>query len=185
MVSQEARREGKPPPAPPRPEAPPHRETRPPPPLTPHPPLFSALPSWPARPPGEKGAGSMGVGSALGAAAGGSLLLCTALLAAGCALGLRLGRGRGAADRAALAWLCSDALAHCALVSADSAFLGPLPSVVPGSPRKGRGLRGSPIPAGRSAEPLCSWPWPGAAPLRVPKSLKTEHSFLSGSLFIF
>ncbi|XP_036156465.1 emopamil-binding protein-like isoform X2 [Myotis myotis] len=57
----------------------------------------------------------MGVGSGLGTAAGGSLLLCAALLAAGCALGLRLGRGRGAADRAALAWLCYDALVHGAL----------------------------------------------------------------------
>ncbi|XP_059540561.1 emopamil-binding protein-like isoform X3 [Myotis daubentonii] len=57
----------------------------------------------------------MGAGSGLGTAAGGSLLLCAALLAAGCALGLRLGRGRGAADRAALAWLCYDALVHGAL----------------------------------------------------------------------
>ncbi|XP_070263574.1 emopamil-binding protein-like [Myotis yumanensis] len=57
----------------------------------------------------------MGAGPGLGTAAGGSLLLCAALLAAGCALGLRLGRGRGAADRAALAWLCYDALVHCAL----------------------------------------------------------------------
>lgn len=55
------------------------------------------------------------MGSGLGTAAGGSLLLCAALLAAGCALGLRLGRGRGAADRAALAWLCYDTLVHCAL----------------------------------------------------------------------
>uniref|UniRef100_A0A2K5R1M2 EBP like n=1 Tax=Cebus imitator TaxID=2715852 RepID=A0A2K5R1M2_CEBIM len=51
----------------------------------------------------------------LGAAAGGSLLLCAALLAAGCALGLRLGRGRGAADRWALVWLCYDALVHFVL----------------------------------------------------------------------
>ncbi|XP_008568158.1 PREDICTED: emopamil-binding protein-like, partial [Galeopterus variegatus] len=36
-------------------------------------------------------------------------------LAAGCALGLRLGRGRGAADRGALAWLCYDALVHFVL----------------------------------------------------------------------
>ncbi|XP_054575767.1 emopamil-binding protein-like isoform X2 [Eptesicus fuscus] len=57
----------------------------------------------------------MGVGSGLGTAAGGSLLLCAALGAAGCALGLRLGRARGAADRAALAWLGCDALVHCAL----------------------------------------------------------------------
>ncbi|XP_028353513.1 emopamil-binding protein-like isoform X5 [Physeter macrocephalus] len=51
----------------------------------------------------------------LGAAAGGPLLLCAALLAVGCALGLRLGRGLGAADRGALAWLCFDALVHFAL----------------------------------------------------------------------
>ncbi|CAK6442881.1 unnamed protein product [Pipistrellus nathusii] len=48
-------------------------------------------------------------------AAPGPLLLSAALLAAGCALGLRLGRGRAAADRAALAWLCADALVHGAL----------------------------------------------------------------------
>ncbi|XP_014706915.2 emopamil-binding protein-like [Equus asinus] len=48
-------------------------------------------------------------------AVGASLLLCAALLGAGCALGLRLGRGRGAADRGALAWLCYDALVHFAL----------------------------------------------------------------------
>ncbi|XP_068383061.1 emopamil-binding protein-like isoform X1 [Eschrichtius robustus] len=53
----------------------------------------------------------------LGAAAGGPLLLCAALLAVGCALGLRLGRGLGAADRGALAWLCFDALVHFALVN--------------------------------------------------------------------
>uniref|UniRef100_A0A8C0NZX5 EBP like n=1 Tax=Canis lupus familiaris TaxID=9615 RepID=A0A8C0NZX5_CANLF len=47
--------------------------------------------------------------------AGGPLLLCASLLLAGCALGLRLGRGRGAADRAVLAWLCYDALVHLAL----------------------------------------------------------------------
>ncbi|XP_037383177.1 emopamil-binding protein-like [Talpa occidentalis] len=57
----------------------------------------------------------MGAGLELGPAAGGSLLLCAALLAAGCALGLRLGRGRGALDRGALAWLCYDALVHFAL----------------------------------------------------------------------
>ncbi|XP_036106528.1 emopamil-binding protein-like [Molossus molossus] len=56
----------------------------------------------------------MAAGSELGAAAG-SLLLCAGLLGAGCALGLRLGRGRGAADRGALAWLCYDALVHFAL----------------------------------------------------------------------
>ncbi|XP_077872173.1 emopamil-binding protein-like isoform X3 [Ictidomys tridecemlineatus] len=57
----------------------------------------------------------MEAGWGLGAAAGRSLLLCAALLAAGCALGLRLGRGRGAADRGALAWLCYDALVHLVL----------------------------------------------------------------------
>ncbi|XP_075389054.1 emopamil-binding protein-like [Tenrec ecaudatus] len=56
--------------------------------------------------------------SALEAAAGRSLLLCTALLAAGCALGLQLGLRRGAADRAVLAWLCSDALVHWVLEGA-------------------------------------------------------------------
>ncbi|XP_019506363.1 PREDICTED: emopamil-binding protein-like isoform X1 [Hipposideros armiger] len=57
----------------------------------------------------------MGAGPELGAAAGGSLLLCASLLGAGCALGLSLGRGRGAADRGALAWLCYDALVHFVL----------------------------------------------------------------------
>ncbi|KAM5147417.1 emopamil-binding protein-like [Callospermophilus lateralis] len=57
----------------------------------------------------------MEAGWGLGAAAGPSLLLCAALLAAGCALGLRLGRGRRAADRGALAWLCYDALVHLVL----------------------------------------------------------------------
>ncbi|XP_066093229.1 emopamil-binding protein-like isoform X1 [Saccopteryx bilineata] len=57
----------------------------------------------------------MVAGSELGAAAGGSLLLCAALLGAGCALGLRLGRGRGAVDCGVLAWLCYDALVHFAL----------------------------------------------------------------------
>ncbi|XP_058404111.1 emopamil-binding protein-like isoform X2 [Diceros bicornis minor] len=57
----------------------------------------------------------MGAGRELGPAAGGALLLCAALLGAGCALGLRLGRGRGPADRGALAWLCYDALVHFAL----------------------------------------------------------------------
>uniref|UniRef100_Q9BY08-5 Isoform 5 of Emopamil-binding protein-like n=1 Tax=Homo sapiens TaxID=9606 RepID=Q9BY08-5 len=57
----------------------------------------------------------MGAEWELGAEAGGSLLLCAALLAAGCALGLRLGRGQGAADRGALIWLCYDALVHFAL----------------------------------------------------------------------
>lgn len=60
----------------------------------------------------------MGAGWELGAAASRSLLLCAALLAAGCTLGLRLGRGRGPADRGALAWLCYDALVHFVLVSA-------------------------------------------------------------------
>nr|XP_005904590.1 PREDICTED: emopamil-binding protein-like [Bos mutus] len=40
---------------------------------------------------------------------------CASLLAVGCALGLRLGRGRGAADRGLLAWLCFNALVHFAL----------------------------------------------------------------------
>lgn len=53
----------------------------------------------------------------LRALAGGSLLLCAALLTAGCALGLRLGRRREAADRGVLNWLCYDALVHFALVS--------------------------------------------------------------------
>ncbi|KAL4691238.1 hypothetical protein H8959_014199 [Pygathrix nigripes] len=57
----------------------------------------------------------MGAEWELGAEAGGSLLLCAALLAAGCAVGLRLGCGRGAADRGALIWLCYDALVHFAL----------------------------------------------------------------------
>ncbi|XP_029415447.1 emopamil-binding protein-like isoform X3 [Nannospalax galili] len=43
------------------------------------------------------------------------LLLSSTLLAAGCMLGLRLGRGRGPVDRAVLAWLCSDALVHFVL----------------------------------------------------------------------
>ncbi|KAM9192537.1 emopamil-binding protein-like isoform 2-T2 [Dugong dugon] len=60
----------------------------------------------------------MGAASELGAAAGGSLLLCAALLAGGCSLGLRLGRGRGAADRGALSWLCYDALVHFVLEGA-------------------------------------------------------------------
>ncbi|KAL2770246.1 emopamil-binding protein-like isoform 2, partial [Daubentonia madagascariensis] len=57
----------------------------------------------------------MGAARELEAAPAGSLLLCAALLAAGCALGLRLGRGRRAADRGALAWLCYDALVHFVL----------------------------------------------------------------------
>lgn len=57
----------------------------------------------------------MGAWLELGAAARGSLLLCAALLVVGCAMGLSLGRGRGAADRGALAWLCYDALVHFAL----------------------------------------------------------------------
>jgi hypothetical protein len=60
----------------------------------------------------------MGAGWELEAAAGRSLLLCAALLVAGCALGLRLGRGRRVADRGVLAWLCYDALVHFVLVSA-------------------------------------------------------------------
>nr|XP_020026480.1 emopamil-binding protein-like isoform X2 [Castor canadensis] len=57
----------------------------------------------------------MGAGWELEAAAGRSLLLCAALLVAGCALGLRLGRGRRVADRGVLAWLCYDALVHFVL----------------------------------------------------------------------
>ncbi|XP_007944563.1 emopamil-binding protein-like [Orycteropus afer afer] len=60
----------------------------------------------------------MDVASELGAAAGRSLLLCAALLAGGCTLGLCLGRHRGAADRGALAWLCYDALVHFILEGA-------------------------------------------------------------------
>ncbi|XP_074073255.1 emopamil-binding protein-like [Macrotis lagotis] len=48
-------------------------------------------------------------------AAAGSLLLCGAQLAAGYALGSRLGRGAGPADRWALVWLCYDALVHFTL----------------------------------------------------------------------
>ncbi|KAB0372932.1 hypothetical protein FD755_015685 [Muntiacus reevesi] len=77
----------------------------------------------------------MHAGGELGAAAGGSLLLCAALLAVGCALGLRLGRGRGAADRALLAWLCFNALVHFALVrkeygKADARWLCFDPTIV-------------------------------------------------------
>uniref|UniRef100_A0A8C2SBC0 EXPERA domain-containing protein n=1 Tax=Capra hircus TaxID=9925 RepID=A0A8C2SBC0_CAPHI len=57
----------------------------------------------------------MHAGWELGASAGGSLLLFASLLAVGCALGLRLGRGRGTADRGSLAWLCFNALVHFAL----------------------------------------------------------------------
>ncbi|XP_003801851.1 emopamil-binding protein-like [Otolemur garnettii] len=57
----------------------------------------------------------MAVAWELGATAGWSLVLCAALLVAGCVLGLRLGSGRGAADRWALAWLCYDALVHLVL----------------------------------------------------------------------
>lgn len=59
----------------------------------------------------------MGEDWALGPALGSSLLLCSALLAAGCALGLRLGRGRSVVERGVLAWLCYDALVHFVLVS--------------------------------------------------------------------
>lgn len=59
----------------------------------------------------------MGEHWALGPAAGSSLLLCSALLATGCAVGLRLGRGRSAVERAVLAWLCYDTLVHFVLVS--------------------------------------------------------------------
>lgn len=59
----------------------------------------------------------MHAGGELGASAGGSLLLFASLMAVGCALGLRLGRGRGTADRGSLAWLCFNALVHFAVVS--------------------------------------------------------------------
>lgn len=98
-------------------------------------------PGLPARP---AAAGSMDAGPALGAAAGRSLLLCAALLVAGCALGLRLGRGRAAADRGVLAWLCYDALVHFALVSAAAAALGTLPSPVAGSFLRRTGTRWPP-----------------------------------------
>ncbi|XP_072466611.1 emopamil-binding protein-like isoform X2 [Notamacropus eugenii] len=48
-------------------------------------------------------------------AAAGSLLLCAAQLAAGYALGSRLGRAASWADRWALVWLCYDALVHFTL----------------------------------------------------------------------
>ncbi|XP_031217794.1 emopamil-binding protein-like [Mastomys coucha] len=60
----------------------------------------------------------MGEHSALGPAAGSSLLLCSVLLAAGCALGLLLGRGRSAVERWVLAWLCYDSLVHFVLEGA-------------------------------------------------------------------
>ncbi|XP_052588978.1 emopamil-binding protein-like [Peromyscus californicus insignis] len=60
----------------------------------------------------------MGEDWVLGPAAGSSLLLCSALLAAGCALGLRLGHGRSAVERGVLAWLCYDALVHFVLEGA-------------------------------------------------------------------
>ncbi|EGW04615.1 emopamil-binding protein-like [Cricetulus griseus] len=60
----------------------------------------------------------MGEDWALGPALGSSLLLCSALLAAGCALGLRLGRGRSVVERGVLAWLCYDALVHFVLEGA-------------------------------------------------------------------
>ncbi|XP_045331697.1 emopamil-binding protein-like isoform X3 [Leopardus geoffroyi] len=101
----DARREGKPFTRPPRPSGPaPPRRPRPAP--SRHPPPFLALPA---------AGGSMGAGWELGAAAGRSLLLCSSLLVAGCALGLRLGRGRAATDRGVLAWLCYDALVHFVL----------------------------------------------------------------------
>lgn len=59
----------------------------------------------------------MGEHWVLGPEAGSSLLLCSALLAVGCALGLRLGRERSAVERWVLAWLCYDSLVHFVLVS--------------------------------------------------------------------
>lgn len=139
----DTRREGKPFTRPPRPSGPaPPRRPRPAP--SRHPPPFLALPA---------AAGSMGAGWELGAAAGRSLLLCSSLLVAGCALGLRLGRGRAAADRGVLAWLCYDALVHFVLVSADAAALGTLPSPVAGVSGRGPGPFGRPKPwGGKSAE---------------------------------
>ncbi|XP_071064433.1 emopamil-binding protein-like isoform X2 [Dasypus novemcinctus] len=74
----------------------------------------------------------MEAGGAPGPAAGASLLLCAALLAAGSALGLWLGRARGAADRGALAWLCYDALVHLVLEygKADARWLHSDPTIV-------------------------------------------------------
>lgn len=69
----------------------------------------------------------MGEHWALDPAAGSSLLLCSALLAVGCTLGLRLGRGRSAVERWVLAWLCYDSLVHFVLVS-GAAGLGLRPS---------------------------------------------------------
>ncbi|KAM6177702.1 emopamil-binding protein-like [Rhynchocyon petersi] len=53
--------------------------------------------------------------SELGSEAGSSLLLSGALLAGGCALGLRLGRGLGPVDPWVLSWLCFNALVHILL----------------------------------------------------------------------
>lgn len=94
----------------------------------------------------------MGAGLVLEATAGGSLLLCAALLVVGCALGLSLGRGLGAADRGALAWLCYDALVHFALVSvvsSDSENAGgqrlswDSPTLVPRSVLRRMGMSGA------------------------------------------
>lgn len=79
----------------------------------------------------------------------GPLLLTTALLAAGSTLGLLLGRGLGAADRGALAWLCYDALVHFVLVSRGRLGQCFFPSRV--LPFHG--------PQARDPEPLHS-PWP-------------------------
>lgn len=67
----------------------------------------------------------MHAGGELGASAGGSLLLFASLMAVGCALGLRLGRGRGTADRGSLAWLCFNALVHFAVVWVQASSSGP------------------------------------------------------------
>lgn len=69
--------------------------------------------------------GAMGEHWVLGPAAGSSLLLCSVLLAVGCALGLRLGRGRSAVERWVLAWLCYDSLVHFVLVSVPALGLRP------------------------------------------------------------
>lgn len=130
------------------------------------------------------GAGSMCAGWELGSAAGGSLLLTAALLAVSCALGLRLGRGRGAADRGALAWLCFDALVHFALVS----FLtvarnarsdaGSLPSLCSGSFLKRTGTTWPPRSLWR--DPGSTWrprcPGPSARCCFSPRSRVRKKS---------
>lgn len=125
----------------------------------------------------------MGAGWELGTAAGPSLLLCAALLLAGCALGLRLGRGRGRADRGVLAWLCYDALVHFALVSAGAAALGTRPSLVAGCSRKRTRTGGPP----RALQPTVGLRRPGAAwrprgcPSQAPR-VERPRAFLGSQL---